>query len=361
MLQRIQKCACVALLFTPVVVGLEKPGTVYKVFQFPADQIPRVDDKTNDWDVVPEDYVIGMDQLTDSNNNLKHDSKDIDVKVKVGWVKGLNRLFFLYEAWDDYWSFARPDQHNDMFEVAVDGNLSGGPFIKDLHPETRLDPWNMYRATQGVHAQNWHVFTPAEGKDLVMVWGCQQPWIRELPYGNAAYSYNFKHGGSGKLVLEFWLTPFDHADCDRGPGYSVESNLTENKIIGLAWAVKDYDDDSENAKAFWNLSPKVTMYGNASDLVAFRLMPLEARFRKPIEAKWSFKILDVDRKLVAFQDLSEGNITSWTWDFGDGTTSDDRHPIHQYRTGGEYRTVTLYVEGPAGKARRAKVFDVVLP
>ena len=24
-----------------------------------------------------------------------------------------------------------------------------------------------------------------------------------------AYDYNFKPGGSGRLVLEFWITPFD--------------------------------------------------------------------------------------------------------------------------------------------------------
>ena len=48
-------------------------------------------------------------------------------------------------------------------------------------------------------------------------------------------------------------------------------------------------------------------------------MPLEPQFRKPIQAKWSFKVLDMNRRLVAFQDESEGTITSWRWDFGDGT------------------------------------------
>ncbi len=62
-------------------------------------------------------------------------------------------------------------------------------------------------------------------------------------------------------------------------------------------------------KAFWNLSHKTTMYGDASDLVAFRLMPLESRFRKAIEADWSFKVLDMERRLVAFQDLSYGKVT----------------------------------------------------
>jgi uncharacterized membrane protein len=100
------------------------------------------------------------------------------------------------------------------------------------------------------------------------------------------------------------------------------------------------------------------MYGNADDLVAFRLMPLDAKFRKSIDAHWSFKILDMDRRLFAFQDESTGQITSWRWDFGDGAGSTERHPIHQYKNPGEY-IVNLYIEGPGGKSRWTKVRDVV--
>jgi hypothetical protein len=28
-------------------------------------------------------------------------------------------------------------------------------------------------------------------------------------------------------------------------------------------------------------------------------MPLEARFQKPIDAHWSYKVLDMDRRLIA--------------------------------------------------------------
>ena len=85
------------------------------------------------------------------------------------------------------------------------------------------------------------------------------------------------------------------------------------------------------------------MYGNASDLVAFRLMPLEPGFHKPVEANWSFQVVDMDRRLVAFKDESYGPVTSWKWEFGDGKTSTDRHPMHQYQKPGEYM-VTFYVE-----------------
>lgn len=350
-----------AVIISSVHVGaLERTNVVFKIFQFPADKIPRIDGQTNDWDIVPEDYAIGMDQFVDDTG--KHsapDPKTLNVSVKVGWVKGLNRLYFLYQAYDDYWDFSLPGLHNDTFEVVVDGDLSGGPLIEKWHPARDiLGADEAFFSFQGVHAQNYHIFTPAEGKDWCMAWDAAQ-WIKELPYANVAYSYDFRPGQPGKLSLEFWITPFDYSGFE-GPQRAVESVLRENKIIGMSWAVIDYDDvhSGDTNNGFWNLSRKHTMYGNASELVAFKLMPLESQFRKPIEAQWSFTVVDMNRRLVAFKDLSEGKITSWKWDFGDGATSTEQNPMHTYKLPGHQYVVTLWVEGPAGKSRMAKVWEV---
>jgi PKD repeat protein len=50
---------------------------------------------------------------------------------------------------------------------------------------------------------------------------------------------------------------------------------------------------------------------------------------------------------VGFEDLSDGEITSWSWDFGDGSGSTDAHPTHVYADLGTY-DVTLSVSGPYG-------------
>lgn len=361
-------------LFMNLAMAVEKPDTTYRIYQFPANGIPRVDGNIDDWAMVPESYVIGTDQLWDDSG--KHDSIDrstLDIRVKVGWVRGLNRLYFLYEAYDDYWDFSLTGLHNDTFEVVVDGDVSGGPLIDQRHrdvwtPEAvgpgravrdpRIDRAELHWSFHGVHAQNYHIFTPAEGKDWTLAWGVQ-PWIKDLPWANAECIYDFRPGESGRLILEFWITPFDYAGPE-GPVRAVESVLKEDKIIGLCWAVIDYDDvDSRDNSGFWNLSPKHTMYGNASQLCAFRLMPLEESYRKPIEAEWSFKVVDMDRRMVAFIDESAGEVDAWKWDFGDGTTSEEQHPVHFYRRGGDY-VVTLYIEGPEGKSRRSKVWDVAV-
>ncbi|WNC73102.1 PKD domain-containing protein [Thalassotalea psychrophila] len=45
-----------------------------------------------------------------------------------------------------------------------------------------------------------------------------------------------------------------------------------------------------------------------------------------------------NKQLVIFTDTStdDGSIASWSWDFGDETTSDQQNPMHQYINGGSY-------------------------
>lgn len=85
-------------------------------------------------------------------------------------------------------------------------------------------------------------------------------------------------------------------------------------------------------------------------------MPLEPQFRK-FDADWSFQVIDPDRRRVAFRDETTGQAARWHWTFGDGATSDEQNPIHQYQKGGDY-TVVLDVEGPEGHSRREKIWDV---
>jgi|GEM_PF-2320159 len=56
---------------------------------------------------------------------------------------------------------------------------------------------------------------------------------------------------------------------------------------------------------------------------------------------------------VQFADESTGEITSWSWDFGDGGTSTQQDPSHTYDATG-YFTVSLTVSGPGGSDTETK-------
>jgi len=56
---------------------------------------------------------------------------------------------------------------------------------------------------------------------------------------------------------------------------------------------------------------------------------------------------------VQFTDRSTGNITSWLWNFEDGTTSIDKNPVHTFQDPYSY-TVSLKVTGPDGSDTETK-------
>ena len=67
--------------------------------------------------------------------------------------------------------------------------------------------------------------------------------------------------------------------------------------------------------------------------------PVAAFTASPLSGKAPLK--------VAFSDRSTNNPTSWSWNFGDKSTSTDKNPVHTYNKAGRY-TVTLIVKNSAG-------------
>lgn len=53
---------------------------------------------------------------------------------------------------------------------------------------------------------------------------------------------------------------------------------------------------------------------------------------------------------VAFTNTTTGTVTSWTWDFGDGTTSTAQNPSHIYSAAGSY-VPSLTAVGPGGTTK----------
>lgn len=302
-------------------MGVRRPDKEYKVFQFPRTAIPRIDGDFSDWEIVPDSYSVGLSELYDTHGGrgARLDPREFDLTVKVGWVAGENRLYFYVEAYDDCWDFADEGLRQDIFELVVDADLSGGPFIKeDNGNRNKLPVSDLHFKGHGAHAQNYHIFTPVQpGKDWAMVWG-STPWIKDFPYANVAYDYDFAQGESGTLRMEFWITPFDYAAVE-GISRSVVSRLEENELIGLSWCMIDFDTDKPQADPVMCLSHDFRMIRDGSFLNAFRLMPLEDSLCPVIEADWSFEEIDRDRRLIRFEDRSRGKIEKRRWNFGDGT------------------------------------------
>jgi len=82
------------------------------------------------------------------------------------------------------------------------------------------------------------------------------------------------------------------------------------------------------------------------------------RAGEPMAPQANFS-LSVKDGAVSFTSLSTGDITSHSWDFGDGATSQETSPSHAYPEAGVY-IVTLEVSGPGGEDALSKEICVVL-
>ncbi len=188
---------------------------------------------------------------------------------------------------------------------------------KDPRVPGAITHWNSH----GVQAQNYHIMTPYLNKDWAMAWG-SPTWIKDFPHANRAQSYSFKPGQGGTYRLEFYITPYDYAGPE-GPERAVETKLREDALIALGWMVIDYDDVGSEAKnGSGRCRRNVRCSGWRPTCRCFALMPVEATLLPKLESRWSWKVVDMDRRLVAFHDDSVGRVTSWHWDFGDGSSSD---------------------------------------
>lgn len=62
---------------------------------------------------------------------------------------------------------------------------------------------------------------------------------------------------------------------------------------------------------------------------------------------------------VTFTDLSADSVNTWSWTFGDGSTSNVQNPAHQYQNSGTY-TVGLTVSGPGGSDSEIRTDYIVV-
>ena len=62
-----------ALLLT----SFARPDKEFKIYQFPQDQIPRIDGDFSDWSMVPDSFTVGLNELVNTEYGV---GKDQDPK-----------------------------------------------------------------------------------------------------------------------------------------------------------------------------------------------------------------------------------------------------------------------------------------
>ncbi len=161
--------------------------------------------------------------------------------------------------------------------------------------------------------------------------------------------------GSSDAVLEFWyMRPFDSENGGDSlqvfiDGTSIWQDRTEpgggpiGSYVRASVEMNAFADGWAHTLRFAMTTDGTTNTGHGSQwlvddvaIMTRNALQFEADFT------WTPEFPEVDEE-VQFTDTSGGDADGWSWDFGDGATSNLQNPTHSYVSGaGEYQ-VTLTV------------------
>ena len=100
-----------------IAICLPAGAQEYKVYQFTKDNLPQIDGDTRDWECVPASYALTEAMMReDEGKHAQPNPETLQVSVKVGWCAETQKLYFLYEAYDNYWRFSENSLNTDIFE-----------------------------------------------------------------------------------------------------------------------------------------------------------------------------------------------------------------------------------------------------
>ncbi len=173
-------------------------------------------------------------------------------------------------------------------------------------------------------------------------------------------------GGKSDVELSFWWKEFgDETHTQDGVYFSDNGGSSFVKVYSLAGGTSTYreiilDVDQLAASSGLSLTGtfviKFQQYDNYSittDGMAFDDINVTSLETPPVADFEGTPTSGVAPLTVDFTDLSTGNPTGWSWNFGDGGSSTAQNPSHEYTDPGTY-TVSLTVTNAYGNDTETK-------
>jgi PKD repeat protein len=155
-----------------------------------------------------------------------------------------------------------------------------------------------------------------------------------------------------------------YLEYGRYPGHMSPEILTMERYITAINNLTGYDftsffDNYYYSTGYIDIDPDLTSDVDGNGLTTFQEVLLNYKPRVPKPIFGGSPTSGSPPLAVSFTDLSNGSISSWLWDFGDGTTSSNENPSHTYNSERVY-TVSLRVTGSGGSDTETKVNYIVV-
>jgi PKD repeat protein len=121
------------------------------------------------------------------------------------------------------------------------------------------------------------------------------------------------------------------------------ADKSSGDITSYSWDFGDGGTSTEQDPSHAYNSPgNFTVSLKVSNQLSADTKTMQVKILGPAKANFSVTTTTQTGSIIQFADTSSGDITSYSWDFGDGGTSTEQNPSHSYNTAGTYQ-VTLTV------------------
>jgi len=138
----------------------------------------------------------------------------------------------------------------------------------------------------------------------------------------------------------------------------LPNTMNDQKGINQQFGIYKWEWDGSYSPCTSKLTKRVIYFDDVSVLQVNQSFPPLQIKAAPVA---SFSVSSISGKhplTVKFTDTSTGNITSWSWSFGDGKTASTQNTTHVYSSRGTY-TSKLTISNSAGSSTVTKKIRVV--
>jgi PKD repeat protein len=345
----------------------------------------------SDWDIiVVRDGTASTDLILYSANNEKHPSIYGNFIVYENWTDASHASVWRFSLIDNTSSLISDSSDQETYpQVSADRIVWEARNITDIKSHivvwenggiTRLTPEGVSQEKPAMNGDRIVVEDYRRSSSIPDVYTYEysnqwtEKWVAPNTYGTAQYTpaiwnnrivwedtrSGFFHGGTDSDIYLFTLGSSDA--CPVADFSPSENSGPDPSTVTFS----DHSAGSPILYRIWNYSDGTTSYPlepagqifSGTGIYHARLTVGNGKCRNvtPAVAKYDIYVdtppdagftatplAGFAPLAVQFTDISGGDPTSWTWDFGDGSVSHVRSPRHTYTTAGQTYTVALTV------------------
>ena len=259
---------------------------------------------------------------------------------ELNYTTGGSTTDDLYWVTGDAYVAALRDQYGaDMVSIIVDTPSSCGTGWVQRTPGLSFQS-HAFQATDMDCAVGNLTFAHEHGHNMGMEHNLENSSVSS-DISRASYDFSFAHyvSGSYRTVMSY------SSPCSGGC-----TRVTRHSNPGITYAgtATGVNNERDNAQTGRLTAPVISSFRDSVDVT----QPPGTGENLPPQSAFSIATADLAADFTDSSGDTDGNITNWAWDFGDGYSSSSQNPSHSYASNGTY-TASLQVMDDQGATSTA--------